>query len=243
MPVPRRCRHRRQLRDFATLDQMLHAKKDLIRHHFDRSAAGYDSSRISRWQRYFQQKVLDHIHLEDPISVLDVGCGTGWFAVQLHTRLPNSTICGIDISAQMIHLARQKSSSLPNVHFKVGDAQKIDYPSETFDYITCIHSFRHYSDPSAALREFYRVLKREGTLLLLEHYRDMRLPLRLTSSLMNTLLNRYNPYYPSTSDILTQLRLAGFQESRTVLKIEKLFFLRKLITAEFLIRCSVPPNK
>lgn len=219
---------------------MIANRKKSAKDHFNSSAQNYDASRISDWQRFFQRKVIDQMILKENLCVLDVGCGTGWLAIQLHQLVANSKICGIDISEQMINIAKYNSSSLSNIDFKVGDAENIDYPDKTFDYVTCIHSFRHYPNPLIVLKEFSRVLKDGGKLLLLERYADTSFSLWLITSFIHLVAERYNSYCPDSAEILHYLEITNFQDVRFIFKIEKTFYLRKLVTAEVLIEGTVP---
>jgi ubiquinone/menaquinone biosynthesis C-methylase UbiE len=72
----------------------------------------------------------------EPSTVLDVACGTGMAAVALHERFPNAQITGVDISSEMIALAKEK---VPSGTFVVASASEpLPFKDESFDRITSL---------------------------------------------------------------------------------------------------------
>ncbi len=85
---------------------------------------------------------------------LDIGCGYGQFA-RLNPK--NIEVYGIDI---------EKQSDLTN--FKIADInKKIPYSDNTFDSITMFHVLEHLTNPSYALKEINRVLKKDGQAIIM----------------------------------------------------------------------------
>mgnify|MGYP000952277805 CR=1 FL=1 len=72
---------------------------------------------------------------------LEVGCGTGSFARLLAERA--EAVLGLDLSPEMIAIARERSARLPNVEFLVADALSWEYPSEEFDCVASIATLHH----------------------------------------------------------------------------------------------------
>jgi ubiquinone/menaquinone biosynthesis C-methylase UbiE len=102
--------------------------------------------------------------------VLDVGCGTGYFARMLADAVgPSGDVVGIDAAPEMIAYAHRRRS-LPNLHFQVGTAEALALPDASFDLV--VSSFvMHHLPPDirgTALHEMRRVLKSDGRLLLVE---------------------------------------------------------------------------
>jgi len=92
-----------------------------------------------------------------------VGCGTG-FLIDLLTKQRSARYCGADLSDEMIRVAKKKQ--IEGAEFAVGSADKLPYPDETFDIVTCSQSFHHYPYPEQAMREAKRVLKPGGLYIL-----------------------------------------------------------------------------
>jgi len=138
----------------------------LSKKHFDAQAAEYDR----RDTYYYSQNgkiscrdIAEQIRDLPYGSLLDVGCGTGFLIDNLTKQKP-ARYCGVDLSDEMIRVAREKQ--IEGAEFVVGSADKLPYPDETFDIVTCSQSFHHYPYPEQAMREARRVLK-PGALYIL----------------------------------------------------------------------------
>jgi phosphatidylethanolamine/phosphatidyl-N-methylethanolamine N-methyltransferase len=98
--------------------------------------------------------------------VLEVGIGTG---ISLPMYSGRCHISGIDISNEMLEVARRRVTSLGlrNVDaLEVMDAQNLTYPTGTFDAVTAQYVVNTVPDPEAALDEFVRVLRPGGELIV-----------------------------------------------------------------------------
>lgn len=96
-------------------------------------------------------------------NVLDVACGTGDMAVSLVER--GCTVTGIDLSEEMLAIARQKA---PIVTFMIADAEHLPFPDASFDAVTCAFGVRNFVHLEQGLNEMLRVLKPGGQLIILE---------------------------------------------------------------------------
>lgn len=96
-------------------------------------------------------------------EVLDVACGTGDMAVSLVER--GCTVTGVDISEEMLSIARQKA---PIVTFMIADAEHLPFPDASFDAVTCAFGVRNFVHLEQGLNEMLRVLKPGGQLVVLE---------------------------------------------------------------------------
>lgn len=96
-------------------------------------------------------------------NVLDVACGTGDMAVSLVER--GCTVTGIDLSEEMLAIARQKA---PMVTFLIADAEHLPFPDASFDAVTCAFGVRNFVHLEQGLNEMLRVLKPGGQLVILE---------------------------------------------------------------------------
>lgn len=94
--------------------------------------------------------------------VLDLGCGSGWAARLLAERASSGRVVGVDISDEMIGVARAASSDFTNVEFRVAGADRLPFGEKEFTHVFSMESLYYYPDISAALREVYRVLKPGG---------------------------------------------------------------------------------
>jgi len=93
-------------------------------------------------------------------KLLDVGCGAGDFPEAFSFYRPDLKIFAFDISKKAIALAKKRKS---NIEFKVASAEKIPYPNNYFDIVTCFDVIEHVRDSEEVLKEIVRVLKKGGT--------------------------------------------------------------------------------
>jgi ubiquinone/menaquinone biosynthesis C-methylase UbiE len=74
------------------------------------------------------------------------------------------SLAGLDIAPEMIRVATQRLQARADI--RLGDAESLPWADGSFDYIFCVDSFHHYPNPQRALREFRRVLKPNGRVIL-----------------------------------------------------------------------------
>jgi ubiquinone/menaquinone biosynthesis C-methylase UbiE len=103
-------------------------------------------------------------------KVLDVGTGTG---KNLRYYPAGVELVGIDISPKMLAKAKTRAEKLGlDVDLQVMDVENLQFPDSTFDFIVVTFVFCSVSDPIKGLRELARVVRDDGTILLLEHVRS-----------------------------------------------------------------------
>ncbi len=104
--------------------------------------------------------------------LLDCATGTGDQLFSLVKHYPNITkATGIDLSEEMILLAKEKMQSHPSaekIYFEVASALAIPFPAQSFDCVTMSFGIRNVVDVSSCLNEIFRVLKPTGKILILE---------------------------------------------------------------------------
>lgn len=95
--------------------------------------------------------------------VLDVGCGSGWASRLIAERVTLGKVIGIDISDEMIELARSSSQLFSNVEFKVASAESLPFRDNEFTNAFSMESIYYYSNMIAAFREIHRTISSGGT--------------------------------------------------------------------------------
>ncbi|MBW4669333.1 MAG: class I SAM-dependent methyltransferase [Cyanomargarita calcarea GSE-NOS-MK-12-04C] len=98
-------------------------------------------------------------------TVLDIGCGTGEFSRLLANRVER--VIAIDLSPNMIEVAKQRSSQFSNIDFQVADVLQWQFPSEKFDAVVSIATFHHLPIESL-LSSLKAALKPGGRLVILD---------------------------------------------------------------------------
>lgn len=135
-----------------------------LRDYFDQIAAQWDGILEEKMMIARLREIVAGLSIEPGAAVLDVGCGTGvLFPMLLEKVGQNGHIVALDISGKMLQRAKTKGHPVTYVH---GNAQRLPFPAETFDWVVCNSVFPHFSDKLVALREIHRVLKDEGRLVI-----------------------------------------------------------------------------
>ena len=112
------------------------------------------------------KKALKEI-LKGDEKVLDVGCGTGFLSLILAEL--GCDVVAIDLSENMLNRAKEKAEKFGyNILFKVEDAENLSFEDETFDAVLERHVLWTLPNVERAIKEWVRVLKRGGKLILIE---------------------------------------------------------------------------
>ena len=115
-----------------------------------------------------RKKILDFISGKDK-RILDLATGTGSSAVIIKNRFDNSKVYGVDLSENMLEIARKKNK---DIKFSLQNIEKTDFKPDSFDIVTI--SFGLHEIPlenrHKTMKEAHRLLKRNGKLIILDFY-------------------------------------------------------------------------
>lgn len=178
---------------------------------YDEIANAYDM-RYARYSYPGIKATLKDFVDGAPKSVLELGCGTGYFLAELARSGHSAT--GIDPSARMLAHARSRADCAQLVQ---GRAEALPFPDASFDRVIVINALHHFLDPRTAIGEARRVLRPGGAFLTIgldpakekdewfvyDYFAGTRL--------------RDVERYPATSTICRWLDEAGFERSKTTL--------------------------
>ncbi len=152
-------------------------KRSRVQRMFAAIAPSYDlNNRLhSLWMdQRWRRKAVKLADLKSTDRVVDVACGTGDLTLafnrglhRLGADLNANRPIGIDFTYEMLPIATRKSLAARNV-FINGDAQMLPLADATSDVISIAFGIRNVADPAAAIREFHRVLRPGGRVIILE---------------------------------------------------------------------------
>lgn len=196
---------------------------------YDKHAGTYDRT----WRRYVTRTLgflKGFLYFRSSDKILDIGCGTGELEHTILSERPQQHMVGIDISENMLGLARKKCSPYPNVTFVKAGAAALPFPDHSFDLVISANSLHYFDQPGASLAEMRRVLLPSGSLVILDWCKSY-LPCRCFDFFLKRIERGYHSCY--TQDELHRLlSSAGFavQSSQTT-KLGSAFWGHMIVVA------------
>ena len=152
-------------------------KEEQIRELFNRWAADGRAERMERQHRWITEQAIARMELGPSERILDIGCGEGWTCRLLSSHCPEAAIVGIDVSDEMIRLARRKSPEQGNALFTPGSAEEIPWAEGYFTRVICVESAYYWHSVEAAIREIFRVTAFGGRIYVVNSYHKENLHL------------------------------------------------------------------
>ncbi|WP_392535823.1 class I SAM-dependent methyltransferase [Nostoc sp. C117] len=136
---------------------------------FDLWASSYDWLFPSVFYQAVQKRLLEYVDLPERSSnVLDIGCGTGRLLERLATQFPELRGTGLDLSTNMLRMARLSNRHHPRLIFIEGKAESLPFANGQFDAVFSTISFLHYLEPQQVISEIARVLSPGGRFYLVD---------------------------------------------------------------------------
>jgi demethylmenaquinone methyltransferase/2-methoxy-6-polyprenyl-1,4-benzoquinol methylase len=119
-----------------------------------------------RWRRF----LVSRVDVGPDYEVLDVATGTAAVAIEL-ARATGCSVVGLDQSTEMLATARVRVEAAglsERIRLVAGDAQRLPFEDASFDALTFTYLLRYVDDPAATMRELARLVRRGGTIAMLE---------------------------------------------------------------------------
>jgi ubiquinone/menaquinone biosynthesis C-methylase UbiE len=142
-------------------------------------------------------------------TLLELGCGPGFYACKVSEELPNLLTTGIDLSYALVERARQRARNrrLTNCSFRQADAHDLPYDDATIDAIVVSRLFLIVPNKQGIIREIFRVLKPGGRCFIAEPTSGFRtrLPLAvmwLLARLTTSPAGKYRE--PQVADVMSR---------------------------------------
>jgi ubiquinone/menaquinone biosynthesis C-methylase UbiE len=153
----------------------------------------YDSSiwmkGVDLWDETVLREISSNVF---SIRILDVGCATGRLLHKL-AKHGYTNLSGVDLAPRIIDVARKKLSNFyVNLDLKTADSEDdLPWPDNSFDLITLTGVIHHFYRLNDALKEAYRVLDKQGKLIIM----DPRFPI-----IIRQILNSWLSVFPHDGD-------------------------------------------
>ncbi len=180
---------------------------DLIEEHFDCIAKEYDSYKKKNWYYYSWLKKLygDLIPDASKVNILEIGCGTGDILASLN---PLQGV-GVDVSAKMIEIAKEKHGNSPNLEFFKMAAEDLTL-KQKFDYIILVDVIEHLRSVEDTVRAL-RKISGEGTRIIISMANPFWEPLLLVAEKLKLKMPEGEHYRIEYEELKRILKKNGFR--------------------------------
>lgn len=134
---------------------------------FNGLASKYDATNVVHslgTKGIINNKAIDAMPVGKRDVILDLCTGSGDMAIALSKRFPEVKIVAVDVSENMLEVARKKAIHYPNISFQYGDALDLPFEDDAFDGVVISFGLRNLSDLGKGILEMKRVVKRGGYL-------------------------------------------------------------------------------
>lgn len=151
------------------------SKKEQVEQMFDNIAPTYDRlNHVLSFNidRIWRKRVMRIVRRSHPAMIMDIATGTGDLAIAMAKRTEGAKILGIDLSEEMLRVARDKVAKLgfsERIVLQKGDAENLHTVADSsIDVVTVAFGVRNFEHLEKGLSELYRCLKPGGKLVVLE---------------------------------------------------------------------------
>lgn len=187
-------------------------KADRVQRMFAAIARSYDlNTRLHSFGRdqAWRRRAVRLCDVKPTDDVLDAACGTGDLA-EAFARAGAASVIGVDFTEPMLKIARHKAgrrnwADAKAPTYQQGDAMNLAFDDASFDIVSIAFGIRNVTDPAIALREFRRVLRPSGRLVVLEFSQPRNRVIRWFNGLY---LNRIMPI---TATLLSRDRSGAYR--------------------------------
>lgn len=133
-----------------------------IQKSFDKQAEIFDEL-IIKLIPYYQEMINALVNIipfntNNPIKIMDIGCGTGTISYLLKQRFPNAQITCLDISSEMIKQSRKKLQGLQDINFIRNDINSY-YFNDKYDAIVSSLTLHHLRDDNQKIKMYSKIFQ------------------------------------------------------------------------------------
>lgn len=148
--------------------------------------------------------LLRGVDLASGAVCLDIAAGLGWASAEIARRHPSARIVSLDYDRTILPRTREYLSAhgaVANPALFQADAKRLPFRTGAFDLVVCLYGLHHVCGYLEALREIARVLKSEGTFVLIDPIRKEGKPP----------IGHHGTEVPTREELNRMLRLAGLE--------------------------------
>lgn len=213
-----------------------------VKAQYDAKAPSYESNRLAPWYKAQNRLVLKHVAGVRG-TVLDVGCGTGWFLRRLVGAHADASGIGVDLSPRMVKVAGAYATDegVSGLEFICGDWEAPDTREqvsrripEGASLVVCVSAFHYFRRPELSLRMMREALAPGGRLLLLDRATDGSPGTVLWDLLHRYVIHDHVRFY-KVAEMKSLLRDSGFADVEVLDRFRRLFWHGKLHTSLVLL--------
>ncbi len=146
--------------------------------------------------------------------IIDLGVGPGLLSQELHTQIPNAIIIGVDPNKKMLSLAQQ-NACFDTFEARLGSSENIPVEDGSADIVVSRFSLMYWKDPKKSFSEMFRVLKKDGCVILEVINKDFPI-WRLFLIKVHMLFNR------AGADV-TKYHVDVYKDAYTIEQVERFF--------------------
>jgi len=146
--------------------------------------------------RIWKKKFMEYLNPQPNTKLIDVASGTGDIAKLFLEKVnyKGNVFC-LDENKEMLELSKKKLKNLKNANWLCGNAEKLPFKNDQFDYYTISFGIRNVEDIEKALTESFRVLKPGGRFLCLEFS-------KVKSKILNNFYKIYSKSIPQIGELV-----------------------------------------
>jgi demethylmenaquinone methyltransferase/2-methoxy-6-polyprenyl-1,4-benzoquinol methylase len=205
---------------------------------FDKIANRYDllNHSLSLGMDFIWRKIAVKKLTNNPKKIIDIATGTADFAISA-TKYTQANVIGIDISKEMLivgDIKIKKKNLVDRITLLKGDCENLPFENDSFDAMTAGFGVRNFENLEKGLKEMYRVLQKNSTVVILEPSIPSNLILKILfkfyfsyilPALGKIFSNDSNAYkylpesvdaFPSGKDFIKELENSGFRKCKHI---------------------------
>ena len=213
-------------------------KKIQVTQMFDKIANRYDllNHSLSLGMDFIWRKIAVKKLTNNPKKIIDIATGTADFAISA-TKYTQANVIGIDISKEMLivgDIKIKKKNLVERITLLKGDCENLPFENDSFDAMTAGFGVRNFENLEKGLKEMYRVLQKNSTVVILEPSIPSNLILKILfkfyfsyilPKLGKIFSNDSNAYkylpesvdaFPSGKDFIKELENSGFRKCKHI---------------------------